>query len=59
MYGDGKWTVEFGRALDTGSETDVQFTDLAATYYFGVAAFDNASVRHAFQTGATPFVFTP
>jgi hypothetical protein len=59
QYADGKWTVEFGRALDTGSETDVQFTDLAATYYFGVAAFDNASVRHAFQTGATPFVFTP
>lgn len=58
-YSDGAWTLELGRALDTGSETDVQFTDLAATYYFGVATFDNAQVRHAFQTGATPFVFEP
>jgi hypothetical protein len=58
-YGDGKWTLEFGRALDTGSDTDVQFTDPAATYYFGVATFDNTSVRHAFQNGVTPFVFKP
>jgi hypothetical protein len=35
----------------------VQFSDLSATYYFGIAAFDNAQVRHAYQTGATPFVF--
>lgn len=58
-YSDGVWTLELGRALDTGSDTDVQFTDLAATYYFGVAVFDNASVRHAYQDGATPFVFKP
>ena len=56
---DGMWTIEFSRKLDTGSETDVQFSDLAATYYFGVAVFDNAQVRHAFETGATPFVFKP
>lgn len=54
---NGTWTIEFSRALTTGSETDVQFSDLAATYYFGVAVFDNAQVRHAFQTGSTPFVF--
>lgn len=35
------------------------FDDLTATYYFGVAAFDNAQVRHAFAAGATPFVFQP
>lgn len=58
-YSDGKWTLELGRALDTGSETDVQFTDLSTTYYFAVAAFDNTSVRHAFHAGATPFVFQP
>jgi hypothetical protein len=58
-WADGVWTLEFGRKLDTGSETDVQFSDLSATYYFGVAAFDNAQVRHAYQTGANPFVFQP
>jgi hypothetical protein len=45
---DGTWTVELGRRLVTGSKTDVQFDDLAATYLFGVSAFDNAQVRHAF-----------
>ena len=59
QYADGMWTLEFGRKLDTGSETDVQFSDLAAVYHFGVATFDNAQVRHAFQNGATPFVFMP
>ena len=58
-WADGEWTLEIGRQLVTGSEFDVQFDDLAATYYFGVAAFDNAQVRHAFETGATPFVFQP
>lgn len=58
-YADGVWTLEFSRALTTGSETDVQFEDLAATYYFGVAVFENAQVRHAFQNGSTPFVFMP
>ncbi|OGO38782.1 MAG: hypothetical protein A2W35_08200 [Chloroflexi bacterium RBG_16_57_11] len=56
---DGMWTIEFSRKLDTGSETDVQFSDLAAIYYFGVSVFNNAQVRHAYQTGATPFVFKP
>ncbi len=58
-YADGVWTIEFSRALTTGSETDVQFEDLAATYYFGVAVFENAQVRHAFENGSTPFVFMP
>ncbi len=58
-WADGTWTLEFGRRLVTGSEFDVQFDDLSATYYFGVSAFDNAQVRHAYQTGATPFVFQP
>lgn len=59
IWADGVWTVEISRALTTGSETDVQFSDLAAVYYFGVSVFENAQVRHAFQTGATPFVFMP
>lgn len=56
---DGMWTLEFGRKLVTKSETDVEFTDLKAIYYFAVAVFENAQVRHAFETGATPFVFMP
>lgn len=54
---DGMWTLEFGRKLDTGSEFDVQFTDLTATYFFGVAVFDNAQVRHSYQESSTMFVF--
>lgn len=59
QWQDGVWTIEFSRALTTGSETDVQFEDLNGTYYFGLAVFDNAQVRHAFQNGVTPFVFAP
>lgn len=58
-WADGVWTIEFSRALTTGSETDVQFSDLAGTYYFGFAVFENAQVRHAYQNGSTPFVFMP
>jgi hypothetical protein len=57
VWADGVWTLELGRLLVTESEFDVQFDDLTATYYFGVAAFDNAQVRHAFETGATAFTF--
>jgi hypothetical protein len=58
-YENGMWTIEFGRKLDTGSQYDVQFTDLTAMYYFGVAIFDNAQVRHAFESGASFLVFKP
>lgn len=58
-YSNGTWTLEFSRKLETGSEKDVQFDDLKGTYYFGAAIFDNAQVRHAMQSGATPFVFRP
>jgi len=33
----------------TGSKYDVQFNNLDGTYEFGLAAFDNAQVRHAFH----------
>ncbi len=58
-WADGAWTIEFGRLLDTASEFDVQFTDLAASYYFGVAVFENAQVRHATQTAPSFLVFMP
>ena len=59
MWKDGVWTIEFSRKLVTGSETDVQFSDLTSQYYFGLAIFENAQVRHAFQTGASFLVFKP
>ncbi|MBZ0274976.1 MAG: ethylbenzene dehydrogenase [Anaerolineae bacterium] len=57
QWADGVWTLEFSRALVTGSEFDVQFEDLAATYYFGIADFDNAQVRHSFAGDPIMFVF--
>lgn len=46
-YKDDLRTVEFCRKLVTGSEFDVQFSDMKEEYSFGVAVFDNAQVRHA------------
>jgi len=56
-YKDGVRTVEFSRKLVTGSEFDVQFSDLKKEYAFGVAIFDNAQVRHAFSTGVFKLKF--
>lgn len=56
-YADGVWTLEISRELDTGSEVDVQFDNLTEPYFFGVAVFDNAQVRHAFQNGVSKLVF--
>ena len=39
------------RKLVTNSEFDVQFNDPKKEYAFGVAIFDNAQVRHAYNTG--------
>jgi hypothetical protein len=44
---DGVYTSAISRKLVTGSKFDVQFDNLTARYAFGVAAFDNAQVRHA------------
>jgi hypothetical protein len=40
------------RKLVTDSRHDVQFANLDRSYAFGIAAFDNAQVRHAMQVGA-------
>jgi hypothetical protein len=45
------------RKLVTGSKTDVQFDNLDGTYEFGLAAFDNAQVRHAVHVGALQLKF--
>lgn len=56
-YAGGKWTLEIRRARVTGSEFDVQFDDMTAAYHFGVAVFDNAQVRHAFQPSVAALRF--
>jgi hypothetical protein len=56
-WSGGKWTAVIGRKLVTGSKFDVQFDNLDGTYEFGIAAFDNAQVRHAFHIGALKLKF--
>lgn len=56
-WADGKWTVEMSRKLTTGSKFDVQFDDMGKEYAFGVAFFDNAQVRHAYQEKPLKLVF--
>jgi hypothetical protein len=55
----GKWTMVLARKLVTDSKFDVQFGDLKAGYKFGLAAFDNAQVRHAMAPGVLELRFTP
>jgi hypothetical protein len=54
---DGEWTLEFSRALTTAGEHDIQFNDLTKAYTFGVAVFDNAQVRHAFNPKPAKLTF--
>lgn len=53
----GKWTVVIARKLVTGSKYDVQFDKLDSAYNFGVSAFDNAQVRHAYHIGPLQLKF--
>lgn len=46
VWSDNMWTAEIGRDLNTQNDDDVQF-DLANTYSFGVACFDNS--RHGYE----------
>lgn len=56
-YARGMHTSVVSRKLVTGSRFDVQFTNLAARYGFGFAAFDNAQVRHATSDDPMYLVF--
>lgn len=49
VYSNGKWVMEAGRKLSTGSQYDVQFSDMKKEYSFGAAVFDNAQVRHSYS----------
>lgn len=54
---NGQWSMVMSRKLVTTGKYDVQFDNLDATYAFGIAAFDNAQVRHAFHVGALHLEF--
>jgi hypothetical protein len=43
VYAGGQWTLEWGRALDTGNTDDLQFSDTSGDgeYFFSVALFDD------------------
>ena len=41
-WSNGKWTVEMKRALNTGNDDDIQYSDLSLDYLFGVSIMDNA-----------------
>ncbi len=56
-WSGGMHTSVVSRKLVTGSKFDVQFSNLAARYGFGVAAFDNAQVRHATSDDPLYLVF--
>ena len=46
VWAFGMWTAEFARALNTGSDDDVQF-DTTLEYLFNVAQFENS--RHGYE----------
>jgi len=54
---NGVWTLEISRKLITTSAKDVQFDDLAKTYSFAVAAFDNSQIGHAYENLVHKLVF--
>lgn len=57
VYSGGKWTLEYGRKLTTGSQYDVQFSDLTKEYLFGTAIFDSSQTRHSYESGVSKLVF--
>lgn len=62
-WADGTWTIEFKRKLvtsgDKAAEQDVQFSDLAKAYPFGVAVFDNSQINHMYHEGVLKLTFKP
>jgi hypothetical protein len=54
MWDKSRWTLEMKRARDTrDKEHDVQFTDPARPYYFGMSAHDDADGEEHSHTGRT------
>ncbi len=42
VWVDGRWTIEFERALVTGNDDDVQFDNMSKEYIFGVSRYEVA-----------------
>ena len=57
VYNNGMWTLEYGRKLATGSNYDIQFSDLTKMYSFGTAVYDNSQTRHSYESGVSNLVF--
>lgn len=57
VWENGKWTLEWSRELNTGSEFDVNFSDLNKEYAFGVATFNNEQWDHSYNLGVYKMVF--
>ncbi len=57
VWANGVWTIEISRKLKTTSDKDVQFDDLAKSYSFAVAAFDNSQIGHAYENLVHKLVF--
>jgi len=54
VWDKGRWTLELRRARDTGDkENDVQFTEAARPYYFGISVHDNEGDEEHSHTGRT------
>ncbi len=41
VWKDGEWTIEFGRALNTGNDDDIQF-NIEKSYQFGISRHEIA-----------------
>lgn len=59
LHNFGTWNLEIRRKLVTGDPYDVQFDDLARSYAFGVAIFDNAQIEHRYMPLVAKMVFKP
>lgn len=54
VWDKGRWTLEIKRARDTGDKDgDIQFTDPARAYLFGMSVHDNAGDDEHSHTGRT------
>jgi hypothetical protein len=60
-YDNGTWTLEVMRSLKTEGENvetqDVQFSDMAKSFPFGIAVFDNSQINHMYHTETLEMVF--
>ena len=55
---NGVWTTEYQRALVTGNDDDVQFSDLTKAYLFGAAIYDNdGGISHDMANDLVDMVF--